>query len=160
MNDDLLTIVCPRQMRAEPVMLSCTMLLFLIATLVVNREALLDPRAWLPLVVILFMLGLALGILYRNLLFRDRLYIARDKQAWRAPAPFGVDEIVSVRRLPHPDFYSMEASCARLGLGQGLIEIETSTERFRFGVGLHEYAIEPTIERIAAFCSLQTRLGE
>lgn len=154
-QDPLLYIVCPRQMRPQPIMMACVMLPLLVAALAGSWKA----GAWPSFVVGLFMIALLVGVLYRNLVFRDRLCIVRDQTAWQAPVPFSVDEIVSVRRLPPPGPYSFEARSAWLGLGQGMIEIETSTERFRFGLGLHEYAVEPTMERIAAFCSLRARPG-
>ena len=160
MNDDeLLTIVCPRQMLAQPIMLSCVLVPFLSFILAKAWEALPAARAWPPFVVGLAMLAVVLGILYRNLVFRDRLYIARDKHAWQAPAPYSVDEIVAIRLLPPPEWYGFEGKNAAIGLGQGRIEIETTTERIRFGLGLNEYALVSTMDRIAAFCGLDTRPG-
>ena len=158
-QDKLLYIVCPRRMHPQSIMLGCVMLPFLLVVLARAWEQLPAARVWAAFVVVLLMLAFVLCILYRNMVFRDKLYIVRDKRAWQAPAPCSVDEIVSIRRLPPPERYSLEGRNAWLGMGQGLIEIETTTGRFRFGLGLNDYALASTMDRIAAFCSLATQVG-
>lgn len=98
----------------------------------------------------------ALALLYRNLFYREALYVLRVGTDAPEAARICVrtSEIVGLRRLPDPIGFSAEQKWASIGLGKGLIEIETRTDTFRFGGGLGNYEIEANINRIAAFCAL------
>lgn len=114
-----------------------------------------DAAAWLSLVVILGMLLFMAAILYRNLVFRDRLCIVRGEgEPGQRPTCYA-REIVSLRRLSRGSPYSAEGKWEALGLDQGLIEIRTTTGCFRFGVGLSEDDADTAMGRIAAFCGLR-----
>ncbi|KQQ87300.1 hypothetical protein ASF77_17135 [Massilia sp. Leaf139] len=110
---------------------------------------------YLFIAVALGMLACMLGILYRNLVFRDSLIVVRSEGMPGQRFDCFVHEILAVRRLPAPAPSSPEGKWAALGLGEGLIEIRTETGSLRFGAGLHEHAIDAAIERITAFCQLQ-----
>ncbi|MBD8532737.1 MULTISPECIES: hypothetical protein [unclassified Massilia] len=116
-----------------------------------------NAGAWLPFALMLGILLAVVGTLYRNLLFRDTLTIVRGEGTPGQRLTCFAGEIVSVRRLPTPEPSSPAGKWTALGLGQGLIEIRTADACFRFGVGLDDYALDATTERIAAFCGLQWR---
>ena len=151
---DTLRIVCPRQVHFMPIVLGGLFMIMLVPALPAVWASVPGARAFLSLAVMLAMLVFVAGMLYRNLVFRDTLCIVRGEgQPGQRPTCFA-GEIVSIRRLPTPGMFSPEGKWAALGLGRGLIEIRTTDECFRFGVGLDEYAIDAAAGRIAAFCSL------
>ena len=57
-----------------------------------------------------------------------------------------------VAPLPASTVSAFESRMAWLGLGQGLIEIDTATHRYCFGAGLDMYRAEAAVQQIAAFC--------
>lgn len=95
-------------------------------------------------------------ILYRNLFWYDELLIVRNKQDLTEGVVPGLaaEDVRSVRRCPTPGAYSSEGKSHFLGLGPGLIEIETDTLRVRFGAGLSDVMADQNVDRIAAFCKL------
>ena len=152
---DTLQIVCPRRHRFLPLMLSGASLVLLVPALAHRWARLPDPAACLALLVILGMLLFIAAILYRNLVFRDRLCIVRGEGIPGQRLTCFAHEVVALRRLSRGAPYSAEGKWEALGLDAGLIEIRTTTGCFRFGVGLSEDAADATLERIAAFCGLQ-----
>lgn len=157
-QNDTLHIVCPRQWHLMPIMLAFPFMLILVPGLQHHWARLPESAgAWLPFAIMLGMVLVAVGMLYRNLVFRDTLTIVRGEGTPGQRLTCFASEIVSVRRLPTPEPSSSAGKWATLGLGQGLIEIRTANECFRFGVGLDDYALDATTDRIAAFCGLQWR---
>ncbi len=152
---DTLRIVCPRQLHLMPIVLGFLVMIMFVPALPSVWARIPQARAFLSLAVMLAMLVCVAGMLYRNLVFRDTLHIVRRGAAPRQHSTCFADEIVSIRRLPTPGTFSPAGKWTALGLGQGLIEIRTTAECFRFGVGLDEHAVDAAAGRIAAFCGLR-----
>ena len=157
---DTLRIVCPRQLRLMPIVLGGLVMIMLVPALPRAWAGVPQARAFLPLAVMLAMLVFVAGMLYRNLVFRDTLHIVKGEAGPRERTTCVADEIVSIRRLPTPETFSPQGKWTALGLGRGLIEIRTTAECFRFGVGLDEDAVDAAAGRIAAFCGLRVEPDE
>ena len=96
---------------------------------------------------------LAACALYRNFVFKDALYIAREGSLPPSvPLAFLAHDIRAVRLLPKPQAWTPEGKWESLGFGQGRIEIDTATHRYHFGIGLDEYEAEAALRRIVDFC--------
>jgi hypothetical protein len=158
-QSETLRIVCPRQVQFMPIVLGGLFMVMLVPALPRAWARVPQTRAFLSLAVMLAMLVFVAGMLYRNLVFRDTLHIFRGEAEPRQGSTCFADEIVSIRRLPTPGTFSPEGKWTALGLGRGLIEIRTTAECFRFGVGLDEDAVDAAAERIAAFCGLKVEPG-
>jgi len=104
----------------------------------------------------LVIMVLAACALYRNFVFRDALYIAREGSLPASiPLAFMVHEIRAVRLLPRHEAWTPEGKWDSLGFGQGRIEIDTATHRYHFGIGLDEFEAEAALNRIVDFCRAQ-----
>lgn len=155
---DPLHIVCPRPTQPMAIVLSGAGL----AVLSVAAFKLLhDPEgfSWFKAWVLVLMATAFVALVYRNLFVRDELLLYRDQ----APAWARGDEDVlalataSVRALrvcPEPGPYSAEGKYAALGMGQGMIEIDSTEGCFRFGAGLDADASSVMARKIAAYCGL------
>lgn len=92
---------------------------------------------------------------YRSFIFRDELCIFRGG---RTPKGYkfllAAETIRAVRILPVAEPWSSEGKLEMLALSQGRIEIETTTQSYRFGAGLNEYMVEGTVDKIVCFCGL------
>lgn len=116
--------------------------------------------SWIKLWLLALMVTACVALLYRNLFVRDELYLYRDEaEDW---ARMDEDMLVlaagsvrSLRVCPPPGPYSAESKNASLGMGTGLIEIETSDGCYRFGAGLDADIAGVTAQQIAAYCGLQ-----
>ena len=156
MKDNLtLLIVCPVQKQPRALLLCSVGMAILGYTLARQWES---ASVFFSAVAIVMMAVLA-AIIYRNLFFRDALCITRKG----APPPSSgqwatAEEIVAVRRREKGGAFSAEARREAAGLNLGPIEIETRNDTFYFGVGLSEYSIDETIDRITAFCGLDTAI--
>lgn len=150
-----LHVICPRQLHAAPMILcvACSAVLFS----AFSKPRPIDAGAYLFFAVSLVMILLILAILYRNLIFRDELYIVRGTTVPSKRGALCLDaaDVVSVQVLPPSNFASFEWRMEWLGLGGGRIEIHTKTHRFNFGVGLHDSSFTEIFEKIAVFCELR-----
>lgn len=146
-QNSTLHIICPAQRRAEPIVFSGLGLLILLVGVLRHWQ---ETDFITGLGMSLMFLVLA-SIMYRNLLFRDELFITRDEAVpINGRHSVSADDIVSVRLRPPLDLY--HARMERMGLATGPIEIVTKAGMFRFGAGLSEFSIDATIDRIVAFC--------
>jgi len=143
-----------------PILLGGLVMIMLVPALPRAWAGVPQARAFLSLAVMLAMLVFVAGMLYRNLVFRDTLFIVRGEgQPGQRPTCFA-DQIVSIRRLPTPEPSSPAGKWRALGLGLGVIEIRTTQACLRFGVGLDEQAADTAASRIAAFCGLRVEPDE
>jgi len=159
-QSDTLQIVCPRRHRFMPLVVACLGMIVLLSGLPKSWARLPEFAAFLSLIVMLAMLMFMAAILYRNLVFRDRLCIVRGEGQPGQRLNYFADEIVSLYRRSRSSPYSSEGKWEALGLDQGLIEIRTTRGFVRFGVGLNEKAADAATRRIALFCGLQVAPDE
>lgn len=68
---------------------------------------------------------------------------------------FACPQDISVRVCLVPGEYSSEEKYAALGMGHGLVEIETLGACYRFGTGLDTDIADVTTRKIPAYCGLQ-----
>ncbi|SFD20586.1 hypothetical protein [Massilia yuzhufengensis] len=151
-----LHIVCPRQMRALPILVSLAGLGVLVSATArqLGRGAADVP--YLSFGVVLLMGAWLCLILYRNLLFRDELVLVQSGEAPDARTfTLAAASVRAVRACPAPAPSSYDGRWEALGFGEGRIEIDTDSHRYRFGVGLDEHMVGSTVDRIAAFCGLR-----
>lgn len=159
-QSDTLQIVCPRRHRFMPLVVACLGMILLVPGLPKMWARVPEFTACLSLVVMLAMLLMMAAILYRNLLFRDQLWIVRGEGQPGQRLNCFAHEIVSLYRRSRGSPYSSEGKWEALGLDQGLIEIRTTRGCFRFSVGLNEKAADAATRRIAVFCGLQVAPDE
>lgn len=158
-NEPVLHIICPPQRRLPPVILFGLVALILLSAVYGNIQSILAGEKYSLLLVALVIFAAGAVIVYRNLFFQDQIYFLAPSASPPGPFPsINAADVISVRRLPAPDAFSVEGKMLWLGLGQGRIEIETSDDRFSFGVGLDEFVVDETIHRIIDFCSAQRKL--
>ena len=152
MKDNLsLLIVCPVQKKPRALLL-CSVGMALSGYALARQW---DNASILFSAVAGMMMAVLAAIMYRNLFFRDALCITRKGAAAPASGQWATaEEIVAVRRRENGGAFSSEARREAAGLNLGPIEIETRTDTFYFGVGLSEYSIDETIDRITVFCGL------
>lgn len=156
-EQDRLHIVCPPQRLALPIVVCCAGLTVISSGVL---RALRDAYSshYLFLAVALLMAVFLLAILYRNLFARDELLLVRDDgQAGGHADGIDAGSVRAVRLCPALDPLSSEGKLDALGLGSGKIAIDTDHGSFLFGVGLHEFMLQETVERIASFCALDAR---
>lgn len=117
--------------------------------------------SWFKVWVLVLMATALFAILYRNLFVRDELVVYRDKaEAWALEdedvLALAAGSVRAVRVAPMPAMgsYSAEGQYTAMGIGRGLIEIETVDGCYRFGAGLDEDRASVTARRIAVYCGL------
>lgn len=150
----MLHLTCPRQRLVAPTFL-CIAGILVLATAYRNSWPRIVAGDAYPFVAVsLLMLAFLFVILYRNFVYRDQLLIDHGAPPVRGMGAICLDarDIVSVRLLPLSALSDFESRMAWLGLGQGLIEIDTATHRYRFGAGLDMHGAEAAVQQIAAFC--------
>lgn len=148
-----LHIVCPTQQRGFAAFMSACFVALLAYGLRSGMEHDLTLPVILYVACSMSIVVLAAGALYRNFIFRDALYIARDGDLPSTiELTFLVDDIRIVRLLPAPEAWSPEAKWEKLGFGHGRIEIVTASRCYRFGAGLDERGAQAALERIDRFC--------
>lgn len=118
--------------------------------------------SWFKVWLLVLMATFLYAILHRNLFVRDELLVYRDKaEAWALEDEnvlvLVAASVRAVRVAPMPALgsYSAEGQNIAMGIGSGLIEIETTDGRYRFGAGLDDDISRVTARRIAAYCGLQ-----
>lgn len=150
----MLHLSCPRQRLVAPTVLCVAGMLVLNTAYRNSWSRILAGDAYLFVAVSMLMMLALLAILYRNFVFQDQLYIAHDALPTGGKGDLCLDarDIVSARLLPASALSAFECKMAWLGLGQGRIEIDTTSHRYRFGAGLDAVRAEAAVERIAAFC--------
>ncbi|VXB03842.1 hypothetical protein [Massilia sp. 9I] len=153
-----LHIVCPRARQPMAIVLSCAALsvLALAAFKLLN-----DPErfSWFKVWVLVLMATACVALIVRNLFVRDELLLYRDgAPEWALGEEdmlvLAAASVRSVRVGPEPGPYSADGKYAALGMGQGLIEIETTGGCYRFGAGLDVDACLVTARQIATYCGL------
>lgn len=121
-----------------------------------------EDFSWFKIWVLVLMATFLYAILHRNLFVRDELLVCRDKaEAWALEDEdvlalvAGSVRAVRVAPMPALGSYSAEGKEIAMGIGNGLIEIETLDGTYRFGAGLDEDIARVTARQIAAYCGLQ-----
>lgn len=150
----MLHLTCPRQRLVAPTFLCIAGILVLTMAYQNNWPRIVAGEAYLFVAVSLLMMAFLLVILYRNFIYQDQLLIEHGALPVHGMGAICLDarDIVSVRLLPASTVSAFESRMAWLGLGQGLIEIDTATHRYCFGAGLDMYRAEAAVQQIAAFC--------
>lgn len=149
----VLHIVCPSQKRGFAAVMSVGFVWVVASGLANGWEHELTFGLLLFTACAVLIIALAACALYRNFVFRDALYIAREGSLPSAvPLALMAHQIVAVRLLPKPDAWTPEAKWDSLGFGHGRIEIDTATHRYHFGIGLDDYEVEAVLNRIVDFC--------
>ncbi|WP_159627976.1 hypothetical protein [Massilia puerhi] len=151
----VLHIVCPTQKRGFAACMSFCFVCLLAYGLASGARNNLSPGVIVFTACALAIVSVAAWALYRNFVFRDELYIAREGELPPIELAFLLDEIRAVRLLPAPEAWTPEAKWEALGFGHGRIEIETATHRYHFGAGLDERAANDALQRINGFCLAQ-----
>jgi len=154
----VLHIVCPTQKRGFAALMSFCFVCLLAYGLASGARRDLSPGVIVFTACALAIVSVAAWALYRNFVFRDELYIAREGELPPIELAFVLDEIRAVRLLPAPEAWTPEAKWEALGFGHGRIEIETATHRYHFGAGLDQAGAEAALERIHGFCLAQRGL--
>jgi len=150
----VLHIVCPTQKRGFAAFMSFCFVCLLVYGLA-SSQGDLTPGAAVFTACALSIVSVAGWALYRNFVFKDELYIAGEGELPSIELAFLADQIRAVRLLPAPEAWTPEAKWDAIGFGQGRIEIETATHRYRFGAGLDELQARAAVERIQSFCLAQ-----
>lgn len=148
--DRFLHIICPRQMRVNALFLAGCMLVVLITALRRNPD---KPLSFFPALVMAVFFVNALGIIYRNIVFRDELVLVKQVATTWPKSSFSLrcEDIISVRERPAFGLFSAEAKWEFLGFGEGPLLIETRSGTYPFGVGLRSKGVLATIQKIEAF---------
>lgn len=154
----VLHIVCPTQKRGFAALMSFCFVCVLAYGLASGARRDLSLGAAVFAVCALAIVSVAGWALYRNFVFRDELYIARDGELPPIELAFLLEDIRAVRLMPAPEAWTPEAKWDALGFGQGRIEIETATRHHRFGAGLDQAGAEAALEQIQEFCLAQRSL--
>lgn len=157
-----LHIVCPPSKRSPIIAVSCAGLAVLAFVMFKLFNEPPERFSWLK-VWLLVLMGTAMyAFLYRNLFVRDELMLYRDRaEAWALEDEemlvLAAGKVRSVRVAPLPALgsYSAESQYIAMGIGNGLIEIETVDGCYRFGAGLDADIASVTARQIAAYCGLQ-----
>lgn len=151
---ETLHLTCPRQCLLAPTLLCIAGILVLTTAYRNGWPRIVAGEAYLFVAVSLFMAVFLVVILYRNFVYQDQLLIGHGALPVRGMGAICLDarDIVSVRLRPASTISAFESRMAWLGMGQGLIEIDTATQRYRFGAGLDIYRAEAALQQIAAFC--------
>lgn len=155
-----LHIVCPSSKRPGSIAVSCLGLAVLATSAFKLLNGPPERFSWFK-VWVLALMGTALyAVLYRNLFVRDELYLYRDKaEEWAIGDEdmlvLEAGRVRSVRVGPKPGPYTAEGKNIAIGIGSGLIEIETLDGSYRFGAGLDEDIARVRAGQIAAYCGLQ-----
>ena len=151
-----LHIVCPTQKRGFPAFMS-VVFVWVVASGLGNGWEHDGSFGFMLLTVgALVIMVLAAWALYRNFVFQDALYIAREGSLPSSvPLALMVHDIRAVRLLPKHEAWTPEGKWDALGFGQGRIEIDTATHRYHFGIGLEEHEAEAALHRIIEFCREQ-----
>ncbi|TFW32542.1 hypothetical protein [Massilia horti] len=152
-TDRFLHIVCPRQMRWNPLFLAgCT--IFVLSVALRRNPGLL--LSFSSVVMAVFLL-IALTIIYRNVVFRDELVLVKEGATEWPKSSFSLrcEDIIAVRERPASASmlgpFSAEAKKEFLGFGEGNLLIETRFGTYPFGVGLTPAGVVATIQKIEAF---------
>ena len=154
-DDALLHIVCPTQKRLLPLILACFWCLVFVPVIAKHLSSPTKNYSYLWLVFTLLVGAFFAMLVYRSFFFRDELCIYR---ASTAPKGYkfllDAESIRAVHIFPVADSWSSEGKLDSVGLSEGRIEIETTTQSFPFGAGLTEYMVEGTADKIVDFCRL------
>jgi hypothetical protein len=154
-----LHIVCPRPKQLLAIMLSCACFSVLAGAAVKLLDGPPERFSWFKVWMVVLMGTAMAALLYRNLFMRDALYLYREKaEDWALENEnvlvLAAASVRALRLCPRPGEYSSEGKYAALGLGPGLVEIETTDGCYRFGAGLDEDMAAVTARKIAAYCGL------
>jgi hypothetical protein len=105
--------------------------------------------------IVVFML--VLGIyLYRNLVFRDTLYVIRGQgSAPTSALRIHADQLLAVHLQPAPRFPSMAFSLAQQGFGGEKLMLQTPRGLIPYGCGMRDADIPAFIAELEAFCGRQ-----
>lgn len=121
-----------------------------------------EDFSWFKVWMLVLMATFLYAILHRNLFVRDELLVYRDKaEAWALEdedvLALVAGSVLAVRIAPMPALgaYSAEGKNIAMGIGNGLIEVETLDGTYRFGAGLDEDIARVRAGQIAAYCGLQ-----
>jgi hypothetical protein len=150
----MLHLTCPRQRLVAPTFLCIAGMLVLSTAYRNSWPRIAAGEAYLFVAVSLLMMAFLLVILYRNFVYQDQLLIEHGALPVHGMGAICLDarDIVSVRLLPGTTVSAFESRMAWLGIGEGLIEIDTAIHRYRFGAGLDMYRAEAAVQQIATFC--------
>ena len=157
-----LHIVCPPSKQVPMIVVSCAGLVMLAWLAFSLFDGPPERFSWFKVWVLVLMATFLYAILHRNLFVRDELMVYRDKaEDWALEGEdmlvLAAGKVRSVRVLSMPALgtYSAEGKNIAMGIGNGLIEIETADGCYRFGAGLDEDRASVTARQIAAYCGLQ-----
>jgi len=155
-----LHIVCPSSKQPSSIVVSCLGLAVLATAAFKLLDGPPERFSWFKVWVLVLMGTAFYAILYRNLFVRDELYLYRDKaEEWAIGDEdmlvLEASRVRSVRVGPKPGPYTAEGKEIAMGIGNGLIEIETLDGSYRFGAGLDEDIASVRAREIAAYCGLQ-----
>ena len=161
LDSEPLHIVCPPARRLPIVAVSCAGLAMLAWLGFRLFDGPPEHFSWFK-VWLLVLVGTAMAaLLYRNLFVRDELMLYRDQaEDWALEHEdmlvLVASKVRSVRIAPLPALRSNspEGEYIAMGIGSGLIEIETVDGCYRFGAGLDGDRTTLTAARIAAYCGL------
>lgn len=155
-DESTLHIVCPTQKRPLPLLLACFWCLVFVPAIVKHLSNLTKNYSYVWLALTLLFGAFFAILVYRSFIFHDELCIFRGSSAPKGyKFLLAAETIRAVRILPVVEPWSSEGKLEMLALSQGRIEIETTTQSFRFGSGLHAYVVEETLEKIVHFCRLK-----
>ncbi|WP_292045490.1 hypothetical protein [Massilia sp. UBA6681] len=159
---ETLHIVCPPSRKPPMIAVSCAGLAVLAFIAIELFNGPPERFSWFKVWVLVLMATFLYAILHRNLFVRDELLVYRDKaEAWALEdedvLALVAGSVLAVRIAPMPALgsFSAEAQNIAMGIGNGLIEIETLDGSYRFGAGLDEDIARVTARQIAAYCGLQ-----
>ena len=156
----VLHIVCPTQKRGFAAFMSFCFVCLLVYGLASSSQGDLSPGVAIFTACALSIVTVAAWALYRNFVFRDELYIARDGELPSIELAFLAEQVRAVRLLPAPEPWTPEAKWDAIGFGHGRIEIETASHCYHFGAGLDEQQARAAVEQIQGFCWAQRGLPE
>lgn len=161
-DSDPLHIVCPPSKQLPIVAVSCAGLVMLAWLAFKLFDGPPERFSWFKVWLLVLMGTATYAVLYRNLFVRDELMLYRDKaEDWALEDEdmlvLVAGKVRSVRIAPLPALgsYSAESQYIAMGIGNGLIEIETVDGCYRFGAGLDEDRARVTAAQIAAYCGLR-----
>ncbi|MFN3792803.1 hypothetical protein [Massilia sp.] len=161
-DSEPLHVVCPPSRRLPIVAVSCAGLVMLAWLGFTLFDGPPERFSWFKVWLLVLVGSAVAAVLYRNLFVRDALLLYRDKaEAWALEDEdmlvLAAGKVRSVRIAPLPALGSLSAESQNIamGIGRGLIEIETEDGCYRFGAGLDQDRANVMAARIAAYCGLQ-----
>ncbi|MGI4842596.1 MAG: hypothetical protein ACRYF7_04710 [Janthinobacterium lividum] len=161
-DSEPLHLICPPSRRLPIVAVCCAGLVMLAWLVFALFDGPPERFSWFK-VWLLALVGSAIyAVLYRNLFVRDELMLYRDQaEDWALEDEdvlvLAAGKVRSVRIAPLPALGSLsaEGQYIAMGIGKGLIEIDTVDGCYRFGAGLDEDRAHVAAARIAAYCGLR-----